>query len=192
MAQTQLCISIIEDVMRAIIKTLIFSTCTIIALPIFATQAILLVSLGMPDDVLKDYLSQGIQYHIPVVIRGLYTSAQDDSVDPMIGSLPDTVSRVKSLVKDNKLGGVSINPLVFRAFDVQAVPALVVYSDDTDCIAAAGHSISAKCPNNKYDIAFGNMSIPHQLNVIAQDSSNIVRSNYAKFLLSQYAVSGDR
>ena len=42
----------------------------------YAAQAVLLVSLGMPDNALRAYFQQARQYHIPVVIRGLYTTTQ--------------------------------------------------------------------------------------------------------------------
>ena len=92
---------------------------------------ILFVSLGMPKDVLHQYLIQAKIYHIPVLIRGLYTNKNDLTADEAVGSFKDTANRVLQILKSEKgfkksMGGVSINPLLFRSFRITAVPALVV------------------------------------------------------------------
>jgi len=92
----------------------------------FAEKAVLLVSLGMPDSTLKAYLRQGKEAQIPVVIRGLYTDKENLSNHPYVGSFKDTASRIKRIMGKEQIGGVSIDPTLFRAFGVKVVPALVI------------------------------------------------------------------
>lgn len=108
-----------------------------------APQAILFVSLGMPTLVLRQYLQQAHALNIPVVIRGLYD-----------GSIHQTGERVFQILNPkhgNKIkGGVQIDPLWFRQFQIKAVPTLVV-SDD-------GHNAQV----------LGNAPLKKLLSIVAQ------------------------
>ena len=157
----------------------------------WASQAVLLVSLGMPDNALKAYLQQGKQYHIPVVIRGLYTEKHDYSATPSIGSFGDTARRVKKLVHNSKVGGVSINPLLFRAFDINVVPALVVYNDDLSCIRQTAHAPYQPCAKNSFDVIVGNLPVKKLLSIVAHQSTSAARSELSKSLLNHYSREGE-
>ena len=152
----------------------------------FAEKAVLLVSLGMPDNTLKLYLTQAKQYHIPVVIRGLYTKKGRKRARPFVGSFKDTVNRVQSLVKDRNSGGVSINPLLFRAFGVKVVPALVIYHEGRSCLDWAAHAAGPTCGNSEFDVAYGNQPIKTLLKRISEDFDEGHRADYANLLLNQY------
>lgn len=163
----------------------------------FASQnsAYLFVSLGMPDDVLSQYLIQAKQYHIPVVIRGLYTAKNDTTTDKTIGSFNDTANRVFSLLEKEKMnskikksmGGVSINPLLFRAFNIRVVPELVV-TDQPSCIQENHQKTQdIYCPSNSFDVVYGNIPIQKQLKIIEEKSKSKQRSNLAHNLLNQFA-----
>ena len=107
---------------------------------------VLCVSLGMPDLVLRQYLQQANQFHIPLVIRGL-----------LHNNLRETNSRIFSLLnpKDEPAikGGIAIDPHPFRIAKIEAVPALVI-SDGTH-----------------YDVVYGNESIATLLHIVASDGS---------------------
>lgn len=160
-----------------------------------AEKAVLLVSLGMPDNALIAYLKQGKQYHIPVVIRGLYTKNQrgvkSQSNNNPIGSFKDTATRVKTLVQKSEVGGVSINPLIFRAFNIKVVPALIVYDDDLSCIKKSSQTTSSHCKNDRFDVIFGNLPINKLLTIISQRSRSPGRSNFSKSLLRQFLKEGE-
>ena len=173
------------------IKKIIYSLCLIFYTTMtLASHAVLLVSLGMPDNTLKSYFKQAKQYHIPVVIRGFYTDKQDTSADHTIGSFGDTAKRVKTLLQNNVQGGLSINPLLFRAFGIKVVPALVIYNDIEDCIKATAHAPKKRCDEDRYDVIYGNLPINKQLKVIASRSQNPTRSEYANSLLLKYIPKG--
>lgn len=164
----------------------------------------LFVSLGMPDAVLTQYLKQAKQYHIPVVIRGLYTAKNDISVDKNIGSFSDTANRVFSLLKEednndgnnnkisskkNAMGGVLINPLLFRSFNIKVVPALVV-TQHQSCVINHHQSTqtikNTKCNSNNFDVVYGNIPIQKQLEIISEKSKDAVRAEIAKSRLNTF------
>ena len=109
-----------------------------------SAHTILCVSLGMPKHTLRDYFKQAASYHIPIVIRGLYSKKPSS-----IGSVKDTVARLKQLV--GKRQGISIDPLYFREFKIKAVPALVIYQD-----------------KQRDDMVLGNIPLAQSLHLIIQ------------------------
>ncbi len=157
----------------------------------FAEQAVLLVSLGMPDNALRAYLKQGKQYHVPVVIRGLYTDKNDHTARAYLGSFGDTANRVKALMQNNKVGGVSIDPLLFRAFAIQVVPALVIYDKTLRCIERSNRTQAPVCAKGSFDVVFGNLPIKKLLSRVVARSSVAARVNYARQLLVHYRQAGD-
>ena len=97
----------------------------------YAAQAVLAVSLSMPSVALKQYIQQAHTYHIPIVIRGLIYELQTIKLaHNSIGSFHDTEVNIKSLIGKSKHGGIAIDPMVFRSFQVKVVPTLVVF----DCL----------------------------------------------------------
>ena len=108
--------------------------------PAIKPNAMLFVSLGMPDELLKQYLQEAHRLQVAVVIRGLY----HDSFDA-------TLQRLKSLMPEDQKAaqhqsGVLINPLWFREYHIDVVPAVVMPHDST------------------YDVIFGNMALGDLLN----------------------------
>lgn len=198
---------------------------------IFAAQAVLLVSLGMPDATLKAYFQQAKRYDIPLVIRGLYpenagkkayaiqeaaklqvtgeatkqnkrkkrkkqtrlTSAVTPSLPRGVlrsGDFIATANRLKHLMLTHHQGGVMINPLWFRAFEVKAVPALVIYDKHLPCLQggqpqAANTKVKRACAKTDYDLVTGNLPLSRLLSRIA-DSAEARYSAYAHTLLSKY------
>ena len=145
----------------------------------YKNKCFLFVSLGMPIDTLSQYLSEAKQYHIPVLIRGLYTQKNDTKTDKTVGSFDDTANRIFQILKnedENKtniselkklMGGVSINPLLFRSFSIRVVPALVITDDQSDCVTKS-HSKNEHvvCPTSNFDVVYGNVPIYKQLKII--------------------------
>jgi len=104
-----------------------------------APNAILFVSFSMPDLALKQALLDGKKYHIPVVLRGLYKN-----------SFQETGKKIFELVKEKKQGGIAINPLWFREFNIQTVPALVLRH------------------GNDFDVIYGNITLQQALKIIVE------------------------
>ncbi len=177
--------------MKGLSKTVWSVLLTMVTSVGFCSQAVLLVSLGMPDNALIAYLKQAHQYHIPLAIRGLYTDKNTKEENPYIGSFKDTANRVKQLVQKSKVGGVSINPLLFRAFDIKAVPALVLYDDGLSCIQQTAHAPNSPCDKNTYDVVYGNIPIYKQLAIISDQASLPERADSSKLILEKYSKRGD-
>ena len=154
---------------------------------------LLFVSLGMPKDVLRQYLTQAKIYHIPVLIRGLYTDKNDLTADKSVGSVKDTANRVFQILKSEKgfkksIGGVSINPLLFRRFNITVVPALVVTNHMRSCITTNNaHNESMQCRDNDFDVIYGNIPIKKQLKIISQKTNSFHRAFLIRQRLSQYS-----
>lgn len=146
----------------------------------YATQAVLAVSLSMPSVALKQYIQQAHTYHIPIVIRGLYTTPSDTAAHKSIGSFHDTEVKIKSLIGKSKHGGIAIDPMVFRSFQVKVVPTLIVF--DSSCDAEQGKP----CSKDSYDMVKGNIPIQKQLTIIARKSASQARIDYSKQTLNQY------
>lgn len=168
-----------------------------------AVQAALLVSLGMPDATLKSYVIQSRQAAIPLVIRGLYGSysPQEKKISEKrgkpeaheansnrlrqasspFGSFRATALRLRQLMGQSAQGGVVIDPVLFRAFSVQAVPALVVYETPLACLQHGNTAIGkpSPCDRAQYDVAMGNLPLEKLLARIAQGSPSTERAAYA-------------
>lgn len=153
----------------------------------FATQAVLLVSLGMPDNTLKAYLRQGKQYHIPIVIRGLYSKKQDLESAMTIGNFKETIGRIYQLTHEDNIGGLFIDPLPFSAFEVKVVPALVIYDDNLRCLSKAASPQNTVCEKTHFDVIFGNLPLAKLLEIIANRSSSASRAHFAKMMLANYS-----
>lgn len=142
-------------------------------LPVMSANVVLMISLAMPDDALKLYFTEAHNLHIPVVIRGFYYN--NDKKSGYIGNFKDTVGRINHLLKNRDHGGLSVDPLIFRAFNVRAVPALAVYDDDLSCIRRSRHL--EKCPEDSFDIVYGNLPIKQMLKIISNHTKSNKRKN---------------
>lgn len=152
-----------------------------------ATSSVLAVSLGMPDQSLKQYIQQAHQLHIPIVIRGLYTNPNDKTANKMIGSFRDTELRMKKLIGKSKHGGISIDPMVFRAFHIKVVPTFVVFNS-YHCIRQKG----ASCSKNSFDSIKGNIPLNKSLSIISQKSTSPERQSYCQTKLNLFASTGEK
>ena len=186
-----------------ITKTLLFILISCVGFPAIADEInagnasnnsiLLFISLGMPKNVLREYLEQAKIYHIPVLIRGLYTDKNNPSADKSVGSFKDTANRVFRILKSEKgmkksMGGVSINPLLFRSFNIKTVPALVVTNNSDLCVTKDHQrNVNIVCPANDFDVIYGNIPIRKQLKIISEKSSSFKRAFIIRQRLSQYS-----
>lgn len=80
------------------------------------------VSFSMPQNSLEAYLRDAKKIHASVVIRGLIDN-----------SFQKTFQKVATLVKSSGGDGIELNPLWFKRFDIQTVPAVVVVPEGSSC-----------------------------------------------------------
>lgn len=144
-----------------------------------ASHAAFFVSLGLPDATLSQIFRQANNAHIPIVLRGLYP----DPNHPQ-GDIKATMTRLLPLLKKQPTGMV-INPLLFRAFGIQAVPALVVYDDHLRCIQGDDRHQSFHCSPNTFDVVLGNARLDDLLTTVIESSESANRRAFAKQRLQQ-------
>lgn len=116
-------------------------------------EVLVLVSLGMPEVTLGQTLQQAEHYHIPVAIRGLIHD-----------SFRETVEKIFELSKKYHVQGVEINPLWFRAFHVEAVPAFIATAPGLTCR-------NDVCDSTQFDVINGNISVTEALKQIVHANS---------------------
>lgn len=138
-----------------------------------APQFIAFASLSMPDDALKQLVRDTAAAGGVVVFRGFPNN-----------SAKEFVARLSKVVDKGQLASIGIDPRLFRAFQVQAVPTYVSVSSDFDL--CAGFSCTTKVP--PYDRMIGNVTVEYALSTFAEGNgpgarvaavalSNMKRSN---------------
>lgn len=119
-----------------------------------------LASLGMPEPSLRRLIEDAHRAGVPVVLRGFAG-----------GSLAETARRIRSVIGDEAdgiLGGVVIDPRVFRVFGADEVPVFIATSmslpecDGLDCSA----------PPPPHDRIAGNMSLEAALRALAEEGTD--------------------
>lgn len=105
--------------------------------------ALVFVSFSMPPDELKQRVQDAAALNIPVVIRGMVN-----------GDMRTTANAVAGLVKESNTGGVQIDPVTFRKYDISAVPVLIV---------ACGHQ------GDKVDRLQGDLTLRQALKRVAEE-----------------------
>lgn len=126
-------------------------------------NAMLFVSLGMPTLALQQYVVQSHQYHIPLILRGLLNN-----------HYPETAKRIFEILHPRNTkpitGGFEIDPLYFRKFQINAVPALVIQE------------------NGQYSVIYGNAPIQKLLYLITKKSQNAsIKHVAAQYLENNHA-----
>lgn len=118
-----------------------------------APQLIVFASLSMPPQSLKKLIGDTAKAGGVVVFRGF----PNNSMKEFATSLGKIIDR------QDDFANVGIDPRLFRAFDVQAVPTYVSVSSDFDL--CAGFSCQTKLP--PYDRMVGNVSVEYALEQFA-------------------------
>ena len=121
------------------------------ALPNASDQALLLVSFSMPPKLLVSLIEQAQDWQIPVVMRGLIE-----------GDIQKTMQAIQKLNVNSKEPGVVINPLWFKQFNVEKVPALIITKRPNNC-----HSQTI-CFEQPFDVIYGNINIKKGLEILAE------------------------
>lgn len=106
-------------------------------------QAIIFVSFSMPSLSLKQIIQDAERYQIPVVMRGLYKN-----------SFRQTLEKLFDLIKEDNKGGISINPVWFKKYNINTVPALVVNNNAQD-----------------FNVVYGNIPLKTALTIIVNKGS---------------------
>ncbi|WP_062769774.1 type-F conjugative transfer system pilin assembly protein TrbC [Sphingopyxis terrae] len=113
-----------------------------------APQFIVFASLSIPDTALKQLVRDTAAAGGVVVFRGFPKN-----------SAREFVARISKVVDQGQYANIGIDPRLFRAFDVQAVPTYVTVSSDFDL--CAGFSCATKVP--PYDRMIGNVTVEYAL-----------------------------
>lgn len=118
-----------------------------------APQFIVFASLSMPENSLRQLVRDTADAGGVVVFRGFPNN-----------SAKDFVARLSKVVDQGQLASIGIDPRLFRAFEVQAVPTYVTVSSDFDL--CAGFSCQTKLP--PYDRMIGNVTVEYALTTFAE------------------------
>lgn len=119
-----------------------------------APQLIVFVSLSMPAKALRAIIEDTARAGGVVVFRGF----PDNSMRAFIERLGKVVAR------EDSLANIGIDPRLFRAFDVAAVPTYVAVSSDFDL--CAGFSCRTQVP--AHDRMVGNVTLEYALTSFAE------------------------
>jgi|GEM_PF-5621726 len=109
---------------------------------------IIFVSFSMPKESIKGWIAQAQKVRAAVYIRGLVNN-----------SFKDTTKAVSELVQD-QIGGLLIDPNLFKKYAITQVPAVVV---------ANGNPGDA---SNSFDIIYGDVSLDYALEKINKSAPN--------------------
>lgn len=114
------------------------------------SDAIIFVSFSMPKQSLEQWLAVSRQLHIPLVLRGMIDN-----------SIKKTEQAIIPLVKKVH-GGFQINPVLFRSFNIQQVPAIVVINHH-------GCRTDAECGDKKqFDVIYGQTTMNYALSQLSE------------------------
>lgn len=109
------------------------------------------VSMSMPRQSLIAVIRDANKIHASVVMRGLVRN-----------SFKETFQEIASLVKEAGGGGIELNPLVFKKFHIEKVPAVVVISPENPCL------MNGNCDRQRdYDVIAGNIPLSAALKEIS-------------------------
>lgn len=131
------------------------------------SKIIIFVSFSMPDQSIVSLLQDAKKIHASIVIRGLIHN-----------SFKETFIKMASIVKQADGGGVELNPPIFRKFNIQKVPAIVVLPESEMC---ASEKI---CSENKYDVVYGDIPVLDALKMIRDHGT--VSQKIAEQLISSF------
>ena len=121
--------------------------------PYQSSPIIVFVSFSMPDASLKQWMRQAELIHAPVVVRGLVNN-----------SFKETIKKMATFTRDNH-GGVQLDPTLFKRFQINQVPAVVVWKD-------AGCLPSQSCIEN-YDVIYGDVELSYALKKVADQHDTL-------------------
>jgi conjugal transfer pilus assembly protein TrbC len=126
-----------------------------------SSNVLIFVSFSMPKESLRGWLRQAELIKAPVIIRGLVHN-----------SFRDTTKAVMDIIPNNR-GGIQLDPLLFRQFHIEKVPAVVVTR--ADCAA------QETC--QEFDVIYGDVTLDYALKEVANQDDPF--SSYAELALNR-------
>ncbi|WP_165699721.1 type-F conjugative transfer system pilin assembly protein TrbC [Chimaeribacter arupi] len=103
-------------------------------------KALYFVSFSIPPEGVKTLIEDAARFGVPATLRGLINN-----------DFRQTATAIFDLVKEDKRGGVQVDPTAFTTYGIKAVPALVVI-----------------CPGT-YDRVSGNIRLAQALKKVAEE-----------------------
>lgn len=103
-------------------------------------RALYFLSFSIPQEGIKPLIDDAARLQIPATLRGLINN-----------DLKQTVTAIYDLVKEEKRGGIQIDPTAYKTYGITAVPALVL-----------------TC-NGRWDRIAGNLRLDAMLKKVAED-----------------------
>ncbi len=130
------------------------------------TSAILFASFSMPEISLRQMMQEATQYGVTIVFRGFVNN-----------SVFETREKLEQVFgQDDIAEAFAIDPTLFRRFDIQAVPALVVLGETLDVCETP---LCSEDPAPIHDRLSGNIPLEASLSIIAAgrgDAPEIARA----------------
>ncbi len=130
------------------------------------STVIVFISFSMPEQSIISTLQNAKKIQSSVVIRGLIHN-----------SFKDTFVRMASIVKESGGGGVELNPPVFKKFNIQKVPAVVILPSHDTCQS------EKICEESKFDVVYGDIPLSYALNSI-RDHGDVSRKSADQIILN--------
>lgn len=112
------------------------------------------VSFSMPPEDLRRIGREAHKAGATVVIRGLVR-----------GSFKETLAAAKRVFDENSIGGVAIDPNVFRAFNIQQVP---VFISAKGPVEPCGNGLNCVSVAPAHDRLSGNITLNEALRLLAE------------------------
>lgn len=129
------------------------------------TRALLFASFSMPPQSLRQMMREADELGLTVVFRGFVNN-----------SVFDTRAKLEEVFEGDEIGeGFAIDPTLFRRFDIQAVPVLVVLGEG---LGACESPACESDPPPRHDRLNGNIPLETALRLIAAgngDAAGIAR-----------------
>lgn len=107
----------------------------------YESGVIIFVSFSMPEQSLKAWIEQAKLIKAPLVVRGLIDN-----------SFKKTIQKLKELG-----GGVQLDPIAFKRFQIKSVPSVVILSS------------SAKAETPQYDLVAGDVPLEEVLKFVEKN-----------------------
>lgn len=125
------------------------------------------ISFSMPKQSIIAYLQDAQKIHASVFIRGLVNN-----------SFKETFKIISQLVTEAGGGGIALDPLAFKAFNIHQAPSIVVLGGDHSCLQQRNCTLE-----KDYDLLVGNITLQAALNEIRNHGK--VANKTAEYLLLQ-------
>lgn len=133
--------------MKRVLLIVLFFLCGMMPLYAATGNIYIFISFSMPNESIKGWMAEVEKIGAPVVIRGLVNN-----------SFKETWKKVSEFTHDNK-GGVQLDPNLFRRFQIDKVPAVVIAKNDS--------CLPTQTCMDEYDVIYGDVTLSYALKKIA-------------------------